>query len=122
MKQEKRKINLQKYHRLNDYFKWVLLGVMTLTVTVSLYPSLIVKQHVYLLGDVVDTDVKAPKDFLFEDRAATERNVQTAVEAVRTVYDHDTTLAEELTQQCERCFRDHAEEDKAKPVGSCRGF
>ncbi len=104
MKQEKRKMNLQKYHRLNDYFKWVLLGVMTLSVIVSLYPSLIVKQHVYLLGDVVDTDVKAPKDFLFEDRAATERNVQTAVEAVRTVYDHDTTLAEELTQNVNDAF------------------
>ncbi len=104
MKQEKRKKSAERYHRLNEYFKWLLLGVITLTVTVSLYPSLIVKQHVYLLGDVVDTDVKAPKDFLFEDRAATERNVQTAVEAMRTVYDHDTTLAEKLTQRVNDAF------------------
>jgi putative nucleotidyltransferase with HDIG domain len=104
MKQEKRNKNIKRYQRLNEYFKWLLLGVITLTVTVSLYPSLIVKQHAYLLGDVVDTDVKAPKDFLFEDRAATELNVQTAVEAMRTVYDHDTTLAEKLTRQVNDAF------------------
>ncbi len=104
MRQEKRKITVEKYHSLNDYFKWLLLGVITLTVTVSLYPSLIVKQHAYLLGDVVDADVKAPKDFLFEEKAATERNVQAAVESVRTVYDHDTTLAEKLTRQVNDAF------------------
>ncbi len=104
MKQEKRKINAERYHRLNDYFKWLLLGVITLTVTVSIYPSLIVKQHAYLLGDVVDADVKAPKDFLFEEKEATESNVQAAVEAVRTVYDHDTTLAKELTRKVNNAF------------------
>jgi len=104
MRQEKRKKKLEKYHRLYEHFKWLLLGVLTLTVTVSLYPSLVVKQHAYLLGDVVDTDIKAPKDFLFEDRAATELNVQMAVESVRTVYDHDTILAEELTQQVNDAF------------------
>ncbi len=104
MKQEKRKINAKKYHGLNGYFKWLLLGIITLTVTVSIYPSLIVKQHAYLLGDVVDADVKAPKDFLFEEKTATESNVQAAVEAVRTVYDHDTTLAEELTRQVNDAF------------------
>ncbi len=104
MRQEKRKNNLEKYHRLTEYFKWLLLGVITLTVTVSLYPSLIVKQHTYLLGDVVEKDVKAPKDFLFEDRATTEHNVQTAVESVRTVYDHDSTLSEKLTRQVNDAF------------------
>jgi putative nucleotidyltransferase with HDIG domain len=104
MRQEKRKKNLERYHRLNEYFKWLLLGVITLTVTVSLYPSLIVKQHAYLLGDVVEKDVKAPKDFLFEDKATTEHNMQMAVEAVRTVYDHDTTLSEELTRQVNDAF------------------
>ena len=104
MRQEKRKTTVERYHSLNDYFKWLLLGVITLTVTVSLYPSLIVKQHAYLLGDVVDVDVKAPKDFLFEEKAATESNVQAAVESVRTVYDHDTTLAEKLTRQVNDAF------------------
>ncbi len=104
MKQEKRNVNLEKYHSLEKYLKWLLLGVITLTVTVSLYPSLIVKQHAYVLGDVVDKDVKAPKDFLFEERAATERNMQTAVESVRTVYDHAMTLAEELARQVNDAF------------------
>jgi len=104
MRPEKKNNKLEKYHRLYEYFKWLLLGVITLTVTVSLYPSLVVKQHTYLLGDVVDTDFKAPKDFLFEDRAATELNVQMAVESVRTVYDHDTTLSEKMLQQVNDAF------------------
>jgi len=104
MKQEKRKRNLEKYHRLNEYFKWLLLGIITLTVTVSLYPSLIVKQHAYLLGDVVDADVKAPKDFLFEDKAATEFNVLTAVAEMPSVYDHDTALVQKLTQHVNGAF------------------
>ena len=32
MRQEKRKNNMERYHRLNEYFKWLLLGVITLTV------------------------------------------------------------------------------------------
>lgn len=104
MKQEKRKSSPKKYPYLDEYFKWLLLGVITLTVTVSLYPSLIVKQHAYVLGDVVDKDVKSPKDFLFEDKDATERNIQSAVESVRTVYDHDTTLAAKLTRQVNDAF------------------
>jgi putative nucleotidyltransferase with HDIG domain len=120
MKQEKQK-NAERYHRLNDYLKWLLLGIVTLTVTVSIYPSLIVKQHAYLLGDVVDVDVKAPKDFLFEEKAATESNVQAAVETVRTVYDHDSTLAEELTRQVNDAFdfmqETHQEVMSAAPDG-----
>jgi putative nucleotidyltransferase with HDIG domain len=104
MRKEKRKKGQERYHRLNEYFKWLLLGLITLSVTLSLYPSLIVKQHAYVLGDVVDRDIKAPKDFLIEDKAATELNVQAAVEAVRTVYDHDTTLAEKLTRQVNDAF------------------
>jgi cyclic-di-AMP phosphodiesterase PgpH len=104
MKQERRNKALEGYHRLNEYFKWLLLGIITLTVTVSLYPSLIVKQHTYLLGDVVEKDVKAPKDFLFEDKVATELNVQSAVAAVRTVYDHDAILVQKLTQHVDEAF------------------
>ena len=104
MNQEKRKASPKKYPYLDEYFKWLLLGVITLTVTVSLYPSLIVKQHAYVLGDVVDKDFKSPKDFLFEDQDATERNIRSAVESVRTVYDHDTTLAAKLTRQVNDAF------------------
>jgi cyclic-di-AMP phosphodiesterase PgpH len=104
MKQEKRNKSQEKYHRLNEHFKWLLLVVITLAVTVSLYPSLIVKPHIYLLGDVVEKDVKAPKDFLFEDKAATQHNVQMAVEAIRSVYDHDTTLGLTLNQHVNDAF------------------
>jgi putative nucleotidyltransferase with HDIG domain len=103
---ERRKDNLERYHRLNEYFKWLLLAVVVLTVTICLYPSLVVKQHTYMLGDVVENDFKAPKDFLFEDTAATELNVQNAVAAVQTVYDHDTTLSQTLANNVKAAFTD----------------
>ncbi len=103
---ERRKENLERYHRLNEQFKWLLLAVVVLTVTICLYPSLVVKQHSYMLGDVVEKDFKAPKDFLFEDTAATELNVQKAVAGVQTVYDHDTTLAQTLTNNVKVAFAD----------------
>jgi cyclic-di-AMP phosphodiesterase PgpH len=106
MMREKRKDGLERYHRLNEYFKWLLLGLITLTVTVSLYPSLVVKQHSYMLGDVVEKDFKAPKDFLFEDKATTDMNIQKAVASILTVYDHDVTLSQTMTRDINDAFGD----------------
>ncbi len=95
---ERRKDGLERYYRLNEHFKWLLLAVVVFTVTICLYPSLVVKQHKYLLGDVVEKDFKAPKDFLFEDTEATVLNVQNTVAGIQTVYDHDTTLSQTLSR------------------------
>jgi len=117
---ERRKESLDRYHRLNEYFKWLLLAVVVLTVTICLYPSLVVKQHAYMLGDVVKKDFKAPKEFLFEDTAATELNVQNAVAGMQTVYDHDTTLSQTLARNVIAAFADMREiiQAEAKPTPS----
>lgn len=105
MNQDRQKRSLEGYHRLNEYFKWLMLGIITMTVIVILYPSLIVRQQSYLLGDVVERDFKAPQDFLVEDRKSTERNIQKAVATIRTVYDHDTTLAQDLSNDVSKAFK-----------------
>ncbi len=103
---ERRKRSLEQYHRLNEYFKWLLLAIVVLTVTICLYPSLVVKQHSYMLGDVVEKDFKAPKDFIFEDTAATELNAKKAVASIQTVYDHDITLSQTLGRNVKAAFTD----------------
>ncbi len=106
MKKEKNKGSIEAIYRLGEYFKWLLLAIVTVTVTVIIYPSLIVRQHTYQLGDVVEKDIKAPKDFLFEDKAATAANQREAIEKVLTVYDHDTTLLAKLTQNTDSAFEE----------------
>jgi putative nucleotidyltransferase with HDIG domain len=106
MKKERNKGSIEAIYRLGEYFKWLLLAIVTLTVTVSIYPSLIVRQQTYQLGDVVEKDIKAPKDFLFEDKAATAVNQRDAIERVLTVYDHDTTLLAKLTQNINTAFEE----------------
>lgn len=106
MRKEKNKASIESLYRLNEYFKWILLVVVAVTVTVIIYPSLIVEHHTYQLGDVAETDIKAPKDFLFEDKAATAANQQHAVEKVLTVYDYDPNLLLKLTRDIDSAFEE----------------
>ena len=89
-----------------NYVKWFLLFGITIIFTITLYPNLVVTKHAYTLGDVVERNIKAPKDFLIEDKEATESNRRRAVESVLTVYDYDTALASNLSQGLKQAFAD----------------
>ena len=104
MPKEKPKISLDNFFTLHHYFPWLLLVVALGVFTVLLYPTLIMREHVYGLGDVADRDIKAPVDFLVEDPVATQSKRQQAIDAVFTVYDHDTTLAARLTENLNAAF------------------
>jgi putative nucleotidyltransferase with HDIG domain len=106
MRREKNKSSVEAIYRLGEYVKWLLLAIVTVTVTVIIYPSLIVKEHTYQLGDVVGKDIKAPNDFLFEDKIATAENQRNAIEGVLTVYDHDTALLPKLTRNINAAFEE----------------
>jgi len=91
----------------NSYrFRWAAMIGITLIFTFILYPNLILIKHSYKLGDVVERDIKTPKDFLIEDIEATETNRKQAVENVLTVYDHDNALSFALTQRVNQAFDD----------------
>ncbi|MGD8366515.1 MAG: HDIG domain-containing protein [Desulfobacterales bacterium] len=81
----------------------VLIG-MALTYTVFLYPNLSSQAPAYRLGDVADRDIKAPRDFFIEDRAATQANREKAVDQVLTVYDFNPRLGPEIMDRVERAF------------------
>lgn len=89
---------------LQRHFKWLLLALVVTLFLVLLYPNLVVRQHPYQLGDIAMHDIKAPRDFFVEDKAATAANQQQAVEQVLTVYDHDPRIAPQVTERVRAAF------------------
>lgn len=83
---------------------WALLTAVIVIFTAMLYPSLLVKDTVYQLGDVAQRDIKAPHDFFIEDVPNTEAKKTEAAESVLTVYDHDTLILKKIIQRIHEAF------------------
>ena len=90
----------------NTRIRWGILVLAAILFIIILYPSLIITKHQYSMGDVVERDIKAPRDFFIEDQAATERKRQQAMADVLTVYDFDANLANTLKRNVEQSFGD----------------
>ena len=71
-----------------------------------LYPDLLVSRIAYTAGDISEKDIKAPRDFLVEDPAATDIKRRQALQEVLTVYDFDAELGPRLAQQVDQAFAD----------------
>jgi putative nucleotidyltransferase with HDIG domain len=82
----------------------LLLLAVVATFTVFLYPTLISTPLSYHVGDIAESDIKAPKDFFVEDHEATEEKRRMAVAEVQTVYDHDLLLADRIAQRVRAAF------------------
>jgi putative nucleotidyltransferase with HDIG domain len=104
MSKEKNKESGGKNFDSDRRFRWGILCCVTILFSIILFPSLVVTRHQYNLGDVAERDIKSPRDFFIEDKAATESNRQKAVENVQTVYDYDSGLAERLTRKVDEVF------------------
>ena len=81
----KTQISLNRLIESSDSVRWALLVAVTIIFTILLYPNLVIEKHSYKLGDVVTKDIKAAKNFLIEDKDATEASRKQAVENVLTV-------------------------------------
>ena len=76
--------------------KWAIiffLGIMLSFIVSSRIPS---RTYKYAVGQIVSLDIKAPQDFLVEDKPATLKKRQKAFESVRSVYDFDQYLFNEV--------------------------
>ncbi|CAN2041655.1 cyclic-di-AMP phosphodiesterase PgpH [Candidatus Magnetomoraceae bacterium gMMP-15] len=105
MKRKKKfKLNLQNSFAEAHNLKWSLLIAVTAIITVLLYPNLIMTKHNYIFGDVAERDIKAPRNFLVEDKEATQAATNQAVQQVLTVYDFDDTLVTLLVKQIQDSF------------------
>jgi len=116
---EKSKTLFEKFFVSSSYVRWGILISVTMVFTIFLYPNLVIKTHIYKLGDVAEKDVKATKDFLIEDNDSTEARRREAVDMVLTVYDHDTGLAAKISRNVKTAFDDLravAEADKESQI------
>lgn len=90
---------------LQHHIKWLLLLIVVAVYSLLLFPSLVVHQDRYQIGDIADRDIKAPHDFFVEDHAATEAGQQQAVEQVLTVYDFDPRIAPQIAERVHTAFQ-----------------
>lgn len=102
----KTQISLNRLIDNSDSVRWALLVAVTIIFTILLYPNLVIKKHSYKLGDVATRDIKAVKNFLIEDKDATEASRKQAVENVLTVYDHDVNISTKTDQKTKKAFED----------------
>ncbi len=93
---------------LSDYMdRWLKWGLLLATVAIFLallYPNLVVRQPIYNLGDIAERDIKAPRDFFVEDKAATAANQQQAADQVLSVYDYDPRIAPQIIDRVRGAF------------------
>lgn len=87
-------------------FRWILLASVTAVFILALYPSSTVPRIAFEVGDVADRDIKATRDFLFTDLAATEAKKRQAAEEVLTVYDYNAALLPALSARVDSAFAD----------------
>ena len=106
MNLDKSKESINKLLDNNTRIRWGILVLFVILFIIILYPSLVITQHRYNLGDVVERDIKASRDFFIEDRTATEKNRQQAMADVLTVYDFDANLVKTLTRNVNQAFAD----------------
>jgi putative nucleotidyltransferase with HDIG domain len=88
----------------HPHFRLIMLLGTTLLIAVLLFPSLLMTMPVYQIGDVAEKDIKSPKDFLVEDKEATQRKREETARSVLTIYDLDDTLASKLERRISYAF------------------
>lgn len=103
-KKAKRKESAVNYLNSSRIVRWGLLAAVMGIFTIILYPNLFVRRHYYNLGDVAERDIKAPNDFLVEDKKATEEKRAEAADKVLTVYDLDEELPAKLGVHVNEAF------------------
>jgi cyclic-di-AMP phosphodiesterase PgpH len=67
----------------------VILIVLSLIISIFLFPDILNRPKAYNLGDVSNEDIKASSDLLIENNELTEKNKAEAADAVPAVYDFD---------------------------------
>ena len=73
--------------------RWVIAVVMSLTLSLILYPQIIPRTHPeYREGSIATKNIKADRDFLVEDRASTKQKKLIEIEKIRPIYDYDRDM------------------------------
>jgi len=84
---------------------WLLLFIITLAFTVTHYPGQSNLSYSYNIGDVAKRDIKAPKNFFVEDKAATNQKKNEVRESIRSVYDYDAGLMDRISANIDNAMK-----------------
>lgn len=84
---------------------WLLLFIITLAFTITHYPGQSNLSYSYNIGDVAKRDIKAPKNFFVEDKAATNQKKNEVREAVKSVYDYDAGLLDRISANIDNAMK-----------------
>jgi putative nucleotidyltransferase with HDIG domain len=68
---------------------WIIIVVLSLIISVFLFPNILNRPKAYRIGDVAESDIKASDDILVENETLTAKNREEAVKQVPYVYDFD---------------------------------
>ncbi len=91
-----------------ERLRWFLLPLLSLIMSIALFPGILSKPHIYRLGDVAERDIKASGDLLIENKELTEKNREKAVKEVLAVYDFDRTSSN-LVAAVQEAFKEGRE-------------
>ena len=72
--------------------KWAVLLLLSITLTLLLVPQLHLSPPQYGLGTILDQDIRAEREFLMEDRNATEAKRLEVSRTLEPVFDYDRDL------------------------------
>jgi putative nucleotidyltransferase with HDIG domain len=96
---------LERAHDRSQTMLFLLFGT-SLLIALLLFPNLLVTIPRYRAGDVVQKDIKSPKDFLIEDKEATHRKREEAAQSAVSIYDLDDGLSDKLANRVAQVFED----------------
>jgi len=68
---------------------WVILIVLSMIISIFLFPDILTRPKARTIGDVAEKDIKASADILLENTALTMKDRENAINAVPNVYDFD---------------------------------
>ncbi|MEA2014312.1 MAG: hypothetical protein U9N38_03280, partial [Thermodesulfobacteriota bacterium] len=104
----------------SEFFSWktAITLSMSLILAILLYPQILhIAPLEYTVGSIVAGNIKADRDFLVVDKAATEDKRAEAIENTRPVYDYDRNMPARIAAAISKAFLDMTENVK-KQSGS----
>jgi hypothetical protein len=84
---------------------WLMLFIITLAFTITHYPGQSNLSYTYGIGDVAKRDIKAPKNFFVEDKAATNQKKNEVRESIKSVYDYDAGLMDRISANIDNAMK-----------------
>jgi len=81
------------------YLLWAILILILVLFTLSQTIDQDRVSYAYRIGDVAQRDIKAPRNFFIEDKQVTQAKKNQVKETIKTVYDYDGNLEQNITER-----------------------